>query len=50
VLAVPGTAFYPSGRKSAYVRAAFSLLEDGLVDEALGRLASVVREVIKEAK
>jgi len=43
VLAVPGTAFYPSGRKSAYVRAAFSVLEEGEVDEGLRRLAEVVK-------
>ncbi|KAG9077321.1 hypothetical protein FRC06_008982 [Ceratobasidium sp. 370] len=45
VLAVPGTTFYPSGRKSAYVRAAFSVLEEEEVDEALRRLAEVVKEV-----
>jgi tryptophan aminotransferase len=46
VLAVPGTTFYPNGRKSAYVRAAFSLLDVEEVDEALKRLASAVKDAI----
>lgn len=46
VLALPGTVFLPSGRKTAYVRAAFSLLDGGDVDEALRRL----REVIIDAR
>ncbi|KAF7972431.1 hypothetical protein HWV62_18000 [Athelia sp. TMB] len=44
VLALPGTAFLPNGRKTAYVRASFSLLGDADIDEALRRLASVVAE------
>ncbi|KAG8794947.1 hypothetical protein FRC12_019737 [Ceratobasidium sp. 428] len=48
VLAVPGAAFYPSGRKTSHVRAAFSVLGEDDVDEALRRLAGVVREVIEE--
>ncbi|KAG8707522.1 hypothetical protein FRC09_001776 [Ceratobasidium sp. 395] len=48
VLAVPGAAFYPSGRKTSYVRAAFSVIGENEVDEALKRLAGVVREVIEE--
>ncbi|QRV87154.1 aminotransferase class I and II protein [Ceratobasidium sp. AG-Ba] len=46
VLAVPGAAFYPSGRKSAYVRASFSLVDKQDADEALRRLAEVVKEAI----
>ncbi|KAF7326032.1 PLP-dependent transferase [Mycena kentingensis (nom. inval.)] len=44
VLALPGTVFLPDGRKTGYVRAAFSLLEPEQVDEALGRLAQAVRD------
>ncbi|KZP17701.1 PLP-dependent transferase [Athelia psychrophila] len=44
VLALPGTAFLPNGRKTAYVRASFSLLGDADIDEALRRLGSVVAE------
>ncbi|QRV87153.1 aminotransferase class I and II protein [Ceratobasidium sp. AG-Ba] len=50
VLAVPGTAFYPSGRKSAYVRAAFSLVDKQDADEALRRLAEVVKEAMNVDK
>ena len=46
VLALPGTVFLPNGRKTAYVRASFSLLDESQVDEALKRL----REVIIEAR
>jgi len=42
VLALPGTAFLPNGRKTAYVRTSFSLLGDADIDEALRRLGSVV--------
>ena len=38
VLALPGTIFLPDGRKTAYVRASFSLLGEADVDEAVGRL------------
>lgn len=48
VLAVPGTMFFPSGRRTAYVRTAFSVLDVELADEALRRLAGVVREVVEE--
>ncbi|KAG8906043.1 hypothetical protein FRB99_007700 [Tulasnella sp. 403] len=44
VLALPGTSFLPNGDASPYVRAAFSLLEADQVDEALRRLALVIRE------
>lgn len=42
VLALPGTVFLPNGRKTAYVRASFSLLGDAQIDEALRRLGAVV--------
>ncbi|CAE6439382.1 unnamed protein product [Rhizoctonia solani] len=47
VIAVPGQIFFPSGRKTAYVRTAFSVMDIELVDEALKRLAKVVREVVE---
>jgi tryptophan aminotransferase len=46
VLALPGTVFLPNGRKTAYVRAAFSLLPPEEVEEAIKRL----RDVILDAK
>ena len=46
VLALPGTVFLPNGRKTAYVRASFSLVSEAEVDEALRRL----REVILDAR
>lgn len=42
MLALPGTVFLPSGRKTMYVRAAFSLLPEAQVDEALARLRAVI--------
>ena len=42
VLALPGTAFLPNGRKSAYVRASFSLIPEKEVDEALKRLREAI--------
>jgi tryptophan aminotransferase len=44
VLALPGTVFLPDGRKTAYVRASFSLLDEAEVEEACRRLADTVRE------
>ena len=44
VLALPGTVFYAGGRRSAFVRASFSLLDEKDVNEALRRLAKVIRE------
>ncbi|KAF7289656.1 Aminotran-1-2 domain-containing protein [Mycena chlorophos] len=44
VLALPGSVFLPDGRKTGYVRAAFSLLGEEEVDEALRRLALAVRD------
>ncbi|KAF8591220.1 PLP-dependent transferase [Ramaria rubella] len=43
VLALPGMAFLPNGTKTAYARASFSLLEEEQVNEALKRLAQVIR-------
>jgi len=45
VLALPGTVFLPDGRKTAYVRAAFSLLDGDQADEACRRLGETVRAV-----
>jgi tryptophan aminotransferase len=42
VLALPGTVFFPRGRKTGYVRVAFSLTEEADVDEAVKRLRDVV--------
>lgn len=44
VLALPGTAFLPNGRKTAYVRAAFSLTGEEEVNEAIRRLREVILE------
>ena len=51
VLALPGTIFFPNAvdekgarRKSAYVRAAFSLMDEEDVHEALKRLRAAVLE------
>ncbi|KAL4246429.1 Class-I pyridoxal-phosphate-dependent aminotransferase-like protein [Abortiporus biennis] len=44
VLALPGTVFLPDGKKTAYVRASFSLLEEDQVNEALRRLKEVILE------
>jgi tryptophan aminotransferase len=43
VLALPGTVFLPDGRKTAYVRASFSLLGEEEVEEACRRLGETVR-------
>lgn len=50
VLALPGSAFFPNGQTSAYVRAAFSLLEPEDADEAMRRLALVIREYNAEGE
>ena len=42
VLALPGTVFLPNGRKTAYVRASFSLLPEEDVEEAIKRLRDVI--------
>lgn len=44
VLALPGTVFLPNGRKTAYVRASFSLLSEADVEEAVRRLKEVILE------
>ncbi|EPQ52558.1 PLP-dependent transferase [Gloeophyllum trabeum ATCC 11539] len=44
VLALPGTVFMPNNRKTAYVRASFSLLDEQQIDEAIRRLRDVVLE------
>jgi tryptophan aminotransferase len=48
VLALPGTVFLPNGRKTAYVRASFSLLSETDVDEAVRRLKEVILEVRRD--
>ena len=42
VLALPGTVFLPNGRKTAYVRASFSLTEEKDVDKAIQRLRDTI--------
>ena len=42
VLALPGTIFLPSGRKTAYARAAFSVLDEEDVEEAVKRLREAI--------
>lgn len=46
VLALPGTVFLPNGRKTAYVRASFSLTSEEDVELAAQRL----REVVLDAR
>ena len=50
VLALPGTVFLPSGRKTAYARASFSVLEPEQVDEALKRLKDAILDARNAAK
>ena len=42
VLALPGTVFLPNGRKTSYVRAAFSLQSEDRVEEAVKRLRQAI--------
>ncbi|KAF8322648.1 TdiD protein [Clavulina sp. PMI_390] len=49
VLALPGTVFFASGKRTAYVRASFSVLNDEDTDEALRRLGEVVKQARAEA-
>ncbi|KAI0750181.1 PLP-dependent transferase [Daedaleopsis nitida] len=49
VIALPGTVFHPSGRKTTYVRASFSLLPEEQVEEALKRLRTVLLQVRGES-
>ncbi len=44
MLALPGTVFLPNGGQTPYVRAAFSLLDETDVEEAIQRLRAVVLE------
>lgn len=44
VLFVPGSAFMPDGSKSSYVRAAYSTASPEQIDEALSRLATLLRQ------
>lgn len=48
VLALPGASFYAVERKSPYVRASFSILPEEHFDEAMKRLADIVRSVQNE--
>jgi tryptophan aminotransferase len=48
VLALPGTVFLPDGRKTAYVRVSFSLLNETDVEEATRRLKEVILEARKD--
>lgn len=47
VLALPGTVFLPDGRKTAYVRASFSLLSEEDMNEGLRRLRVTILEARK---
>jgi tryptophan aminotransferase len=42
VLALPGTVFLPNGRKTAYVRASFSLATEDEVELAVQRLRKAI--------
>ncbi|KAG9051199.1 hypothetical protein FS837_011314 [Tulasnella sp. UAMH 9824] len=50
VLALPGTSFFTNGRTSAHVRASFSVLPEEHFDEAMRRLAAIVKDVREEAE
>lgn len=50
VLALPGSVFLPNGRKTAYVRAAFSLPTEEQVEEAAKRLRGVILDARAEAR
>lgn len=50
VLALPGTVFLPNGRKTAYVRASFSLTPEEDVDKAVARLREAILEARATAK
>lgn len=45
VLMVPGTSFLPCGSSSAHVRASFSTATPEQMDEALRRLANILRHL-----
>ncbi|KAF8904208.1 PLP-dependent transferase [Mucidula mucida] len=42
VIALPGMAFHPNGRKTGYVRASFSTVEDADIEEAVRRLRDAI--------
>ncbi|KAF8895975.1 pyridoxal phosphate-dependent transferase [Infundibulicybe gibba] len=46
VLALPGTMFLPSGRKTAYVRAAFSLISAEDTEEAVKRIRDTILPLV----
>ncbi|KAL1917420.1 uncharacterized protein VTP21DRAFT_3813 [Calcarisporiella thermophila] len=48
VLAVPGEAFIPNTRPSPYLRLSFSTIQEAQMDEALSRLAELLREATRE--
>ncbi|KAK0205011.1 PLP-dependent transferase [Desarmillaria ectypa] len=51
VIALPGTVFLPNGRKSAYVRASFSVVGEEDVEEAVKRLRDAILDArAKSAK
>lgn len=50
VLALPGSDFFADERKSSYVRASFSMLNEEDTEEAMRRLAEVVREARGETQ
>lgn len=49
VLAMPGTAFMPSGKTTSYARASFSVSTAEEMDEGLQRLRQVVLAAREEA-
>ena len=48
VLVLPGATSYVDGRQTAHVRLSFSVLSDEATEEAIGRLATVLKEEIAE--
>lgn len=44
VLAIPGVAFMPNARQTCDLRASFSLIDAGVMDEACRRIARLVDE------
>jgi tryptophan aminotransferase len=49
VLVLPGATSYVDGRQTAYVRLSFSVLSDEATEEAIGRLATVLKEEIAQS-
>ena len=50
VIALPGMSFLPNGRKTAYVRASFSTVEDDDIEEAVRRLRDAIIEARQESE